>query len=325
MSDYHVHHGDCIPHMLEEMEPESIDFSIFSPPFPSLYAYTASESDVGNVDSMGSEAKVHLSFMFHGLARVLKPGRSAVVHVCQIPRMKRSGGVGLCDFRGLNIRLGERAGLIYEYDWSVRKNPQAQAIRTRSRELQFAGLESDRAAQRGTLQDYLIKFRKPGENATPIKAKNQVSRNDWIDWAEGCWSDIQETDTLNTAAARSEDDTRHICPLQLEVIRRCVLLFSDPGELVFSPFAGIGSEGFMAIGGKSPKTGKRVIDPRRFYGCELKDEYHAQALVNLERAADERNKGKQNNLFDTLESDEEFDIRKHAEFGGHCGPVAKIE
>jgi hypothetical protein len=104
-----------------------------------------------------------------------------------------------------------------------------------------------------------------------------------------------------------------------------VLLFSDPGELVFSPFAGIGSEGFMAIGGKSPKTGKRVIDPRRFYGCELKDEYHAQALVNLERAADERNKGKQNNLFDTLESDEEFDIRKHAEFGGHCGPVAKIE
>ncbi len=126
---------------------------------------------------MSGEATVHLSFLFAGLMRVLKPGRAAIVHVCQIPRMKRSGGIGLCDFRGTNIRLGERAGLIYEYDWSVRKNPQAQAIRTRSRELQFAGLESDRSKQRGTLQDYLIKFRKPGENAVPINAKNQVSRN----------------------------------------------------------------------------------------------------------------------------------------------------
>jgi hypothetical protein len=159
---YHVHHGDCIPHMMDEMPDDAVDFAVFSPPFPSLYAYTDSESDIGNVDAMSGEAAVHLSFMFHGLARVLKPGRAAIVHVCQIPRMKRSGGVGLCDFRGTNIRLGERAGLIYEYDWSVRKNPQAQAIRTRSRELQFAGLESDRSKQRGTLQDYLIKFRKPG-------------------------------------------------------------------------------------------------------------------------------------------------------------------
>ncbi|MFN5976647.1 MAG: DNA methyltransferase, partial [Planctomyces sp.] len=242
--DWAIHHGDCIPHMLEDMPENSVDMAVFSPPFPSLYAYTASEADVGNVDAMGGEAAVHLSFMFNGLARVLKPGRVAVVHVCQIPRFKRTGGVGLCDFRGINIRLGERAGLVYEYDWMVRKNPQAQAIRTRSRELQFAGLESDRAKQRGTLQDYLIKFRKPGENETPIDTAGEVSRNDWIQWAEGCWDDIQETDTLNTAAAKSEDDTKHICPLQLEVIRRCVLLFSNPGEIVFSPFTGIGSEGF---------------------------------------------------------------------------------
>jgi hypothetical protein len=216
----------------------------------------------------------------------------------QIPRMKRSGGVGLCDFRGLNIRLGERAGLIYEYDWSVRKNPQSQAIRTRSRELQFSGLESDRAGQRGTLQDYLIKFRKPGVNESKINAKEQVSRNDWIDWAEGCWSDIQEPDTLNTKVAKSEDDTRHICPLQLEVIRRCVLLYSDPGEIVFSPFTGIGSEGFMSLGGKSPKTRKQIKDARRFYGCELKPEYHAQALRNLDRAIDNRNNvEKQEELF----------------------------
>ena len=286
--EFHVHHGDCIPHMLEAMPESSVDFSVFSPPFPALYAYSDAVGDIGNVDAMGDEAKVHLSFFFAGLYRVLKPGRAAVVHVMQIPRMKRSGGVGLCDFRGLNIRLGERAGLVYEYDWSVRKNPQAQAIRTRSRELQFAGLESDRAAQRGTLQDYLIKFRKPGENQVKIDSKNQVSRNDWIAWAEGCWDDIQETDTLNTAAAKSDDDTRHICPLQLEVIRRCVLLYTNPGEIVFSPFTGIGSEGYVSLGGKSPKTGKRIEQLRRFYGCELKPEYHKQALKNLAKACEHR-------------------------------------
>jgi len=279
-----IYHGDCIPHMLDDMPENSVDFSVFSPPFPSLYAYTDSVSDVGNTDSVGAESRIHLGFMFAGLHRILKPGRAAVVHVCQIPRMKRSGGVGICDFRGMNIRLGERAGLVYEYDWSVRKNPQAQAIRTRSRELQFSGLENDRSAQRGTLQDYLIKFRKPGVNEKKIDAPNQVSRNEWIDWAEGCWSDIQETDTLNTKVAKSEDDTKHICPLQLEVIRRCVLLYSDPGEVVFSPFTGIGSEGYVSLGGKSPKTGKRIADARRFYGCELKKEYFEQACKNLAKA-----------------------------------------
>jgi DNA modification methylase len=298
---FHVHHGDCIPHMLEAMPECSVDLAVFSPPFPSLYAYTASEADVGNVDCMGMEAQVHLSFMFAGLARVLKPGRAAVVHVCQIPRMKRSGGVGLADFRGTNIRLGERAGLVYEYDWSVRKNPQAQAIRTRSRELQFAGLESDRAAQRGTLQDYLIKFRKPGTNEVPIDSEGQVSRNDWIAWAEGCWDDIHETDTLNTAAAKSDDDTRHICPLQLEVIRRCVLLYTNPGEIVFSPFTGIGSEGYVSLGGRSEKTKRSIADTRRFYGCELKPEYYEQALKNLASAVRQGKTKQAQSLFAEVE------------------------
>lgn len=295
---FKIHRGDCIPHMLEDMPESSVDFSVFSPPFPSLYAYTDSVSDIGNVDTMGSEAKIHLSFFFRGLLRVLKPGRSAVIHVMQIPKMKRTGEVGLCDFRGLIIRLAQRAGFIYEYDWSVRKNPQAQAIRTRSRELQFAGLENDRAAQRGTLQDYLIKVRRPGVNKAKIDASGQVSRNDWIDWAEGCWSDIVETDTLNTKAAKSEDDTKHICPLQLEVIRRLVLLYSDPGEVVFSPFTGIGSEGYVSIGGKSMKTKKAIAEPRRFYGCELKPEYYAQALRNLASVEDQRKEeGKQLAMF----------------------------
>lgn len=265
-----IHHGDCIPHMAEEMEPASMDCAIFSPPFPSLYAYTSEECDLGNTDTVNTEAAIHLSFFYKALRRVLKPGRVAIVHVCQIPRMARTGQVGLCDFRGLNIRLGERAGLVFEYDWLIPKNPQAQAIRTRSRNLQFAGLESDRANQRGAIPDYLIKFRGPGDNATPIKAKGQVSRNQWIEWAEAAWIGIRETNTLNTKRAKGDDDTKHICPLQLDVIDRCVRLFSDPDEIVFSPFAGIGSEGYVAL-----KLG------RRFYGCEIKDEYHAEATRNI--------------------------------------------
>lgn len=274
--EYHVHLGDCIPHMADLPE-HCFDAAVFSPPFPKLYAYTSEASDIGNSEDLRGEAKLHLGFFYRQLARVMKPGRVVVVHVAQIPRMKRSGGQGLFDFRGMNIRLAERSGLVFEYDWSVRKNPQAQAIRTKSRELQFAGLESDRSRTRGALPDYLLKFTAPGDNATPIDSKGEVSRNDWIAWAESCWSDIKETDTLNVKEGRSESDTQHICPLQLGVINRLVRLYSNPGELVFSPFAGIGSEGHEAL-----KLG------RRFYGCELKPEYHAAALLNLERAIAKR-------------------------------------
>ena len=284
--EFHIYHGDCIPHMAQ-MPAASMDMAVFSPPFPAMYAYTSSAADIGNSENLRTEGRIHLSFFYRQLARVIKPGRVVCVHVMQIPRMKRSGEVGLHDFRGLNIRIGERAGLVYEYDWMIRKNPQAQAIRTKSRELQFSGLESDRAKTRGTLQDYIIKFRAPGENAIPIDTPGEVSRNNWIDWAEGCWNDIRETDTLNVAEGRSENDTKHICPLQLGVIHRCVKLFSRPGETVFSPFAGIGSEGFVAL-----SLG------RKFYGCELKDEYHACALRNCERAIASRVNEKSAMLFE---------------------------
>jgi DNA modification methylase len=267
-----VHHGDCIEHMAT-MPEHCMDMSVFSPPFPSLYAYSSSERDIGNSEDLKGEAKLHLGFFYRQLARVVKPGRVIVVHVAQIPRMKRSGEVGLFDFRGLNIRLGERSGLVFEYDWVVRKNPQSQAIRTKSRELQFSGLEADRAKSRGTLPDYLLKFRVPGDNAVPVRGEGGVSRNNWIEWAECCWSDIRETDTLNVSKGRGENDTKHICPLQLGVIDRLIRLYTNPGEIVFSPFAGIGSEGYTAV-----KLG------RRFYGCELKDEYHAAARKNLKRA-----------------------------------------
>lgn len=280
----YVHFGDCIEHMAE-MPSASVDLSVFSPPFPALYAYTSEGADIGNSEDLKGEAKIHLSFFYRQLARIVKPGRVVVVHVMQIPRMKRTGGVGLFDFRGLNIRLAERAGLVFEYDWAVRKNPQAQAIRTKSRELQFAGLETDRAKQRGSLPDYLLKFRAPGENEVPIKDPGQVSRNDWIDWAECCWADIRETDTLNVREGRSEEDVKHICPLQLGVIDRIVRLYSNAGEIVFSPFTGIGSEGFQSL-----------LRERRFYGCELKKEYHEVALKNLERAIVKRSEN-QGGLF----------------------------
>lgn len=293
---FYIHHGDCIPYMLESMEPESVDCAIFSPPFPAMYAYTDSEADLGNVDEFNGESRIHFRFLFRGLRRVVKPGRVVAVHCCQIPRMKRTGGVGLFDFRGTLIRIAQRCGLIYEYDWLIPKNPQAQAIRSKSREMQFAGLESDRAKCRGALGDYIIKFRVPGDNAVPVASLGEVSRNNWIDWAEATWAGINETDTLNYAEGRDENDTRHICPLQLEVIRRLVLLYTNPGEIVFSPFAGVGSEGYMAIGGVSPKSGKRVEEPRRFIGCELKPSYYETAIANLTRAIESR--AKQRDLFE---------------------------
>lgn len=272
--EYSIHLGDCIPHMAD-MPENSVDMSVFSPPFPSLYAYTSDEADIGNSEDLQGEAKLHLSFFYKQLSRILKPGRVAVVHVAQIPRMKRSGGRGTFDFRGLNIRLGERAGLVWEYDWVVTKNPQSQAIRTKSRELQFTGLESDRAKSRGAMPDYLLKFRAAGDNEVKIDTSNEVSRNDWIQWAEAVWDwqTIKETDTLNVREGRGEDDTKHICPLQLGVIDRVIKLFSNPGEIVFSPFTGIGSEGYMAL-----------MNERRFYGCELKQEYYDAAIRNMERA-----------------------------------------
>lgn len=641
--EFEVVLGDCIE-VMATMAPACVDFSVFSPPFPSLYSYTSEAGDIGNSEDIQGEAKIHLSFFYRQLARILKPGRVVVVHVMQIPRMKRVHREGgLFDFRGLNIRLGERAGLIFEYDWCVRKNPQAlkngskvltpsrwveiqdlrigdevigsdgaptavkgvypheprqmyrvgfsdgssvecdgrhlwqvetvngpsktmmtedirqkgthspsedarfripimsaparlesagdrpidpytlgvilgdgaitsrgaafltceheivamatvpqghswrriegsdkgagtvatyatngdgwhnnlvlqglrslglfglrawekhvpesylfapawdrlevlrglmdtdgtikttsgivvkfcttskqlaadvaflaqslggvtrtdteengryvykgeerfgrmkylvslrmpdgcnpfklprkadrwkptkkavcrwitsiepttiepctcievaaadqlyvteycvvthnsQAIRTKSRELQFSGLESDRARSRGALPDYLIKFKAPGENVVPVKGDGQVSRNDWIQWAECCWMDIKETDTLNVEEGRGPDDTKHICPLQLGVIDRLVRLYSNAAEVVFSPFAGIGSEGFKAL-----------MLGRRFFGVELKQEYHDACLKNLGRAIRQRAE-EQRTLFDRVEMAEE--------------------
>ncbi len=274
--DWYLHRGDCILHMAE-LPDACFDMAVFSPPFPSLYAYTSEGADIGNSEDLAGDAKIHLSFFYRQLARMVKPGRVVMVHVAQIPRMKRAGGQGLVDFRGMNIRLGERAGLVWEYDWVVRKNPQAQAIRNRAWQLKFQGIETDRAMSRGCLPDYLLKFRVPGENAVPIDTTGEVSRSEWIKWAECTWDDIKETDTLNLWEGRGEEDTKHICPLQLGVVERLVRLFTNPGEVVFTPFAGLGTEMYMPL-----KLGRRA------YGCELKEEYADACEKNCKRAVANR-------------------------------------
>lgn len=285
-----VYNGDCISHMLSDMAPESIDLLVTSVPFPAMYAYTDSESDLGNSEGLDSETKIHFSYWFRGVRRILKPGRVCVVHCMQIPLLKRSGREGLFDFRGFLIRLGQRAGLIYEYDWLVTKNQQAQAIRTHSHQLQFAGIEKDRANSRGALGDYLIKFVCPGDNAVPVDSPGDVSRNDWIDWADAAWTDIRETKTLNVRGSKSEGNTRHICPLQTDVIERLVRLYSNPGEVVFDPFMGIGSVGKVAA-----SRGRNV------YGCELREDWCARALREIE-LGEKSHTESQRTLFDAVEA-----------------------
>lgn len=293
--DWRMVNEDCIEHMAR-MPEHSVDFAVFSPPFPSLFSYTSLEADIGNSDSLKYEAPLHLMFFFRQLVRVLKPGRVACIHLMQIPALARNQESNTWDFRGIIIRLAKRCGFSYDIDWVITKNPQAQAIRTHSHRLLFVTLGRDRSVTCPAFVDYIVKIRAPGENEVPINS-DCITRNQWIEWAEGAWTDIQETDTLNVREGKGDDDTKHICPLQLEVIRRLVLLYTNPGEIVFSPFAGIGSEGYMALGGRSPKTKKRVDQQRRFYGCELKPEYFNAACENLRRAESQYSNDSERLLF----------------------------
>lgn len=249
----------------------SIDLAVFSPPFQSLYTYSPTERDLGNCTTDG-EFWRHFEFISRQLIRVMRPGRNVCIHVAQVPLMlARDGVIGLRDFRGDTIRHFQSAGFVYHGEVCIDKDPQVQAIRTKSKGLLFVQMRKDASWSRPALADYILIMRAPGENATPIVP--DISNEDWIEWARPVWYGIKETDTLQTAPARSEDDERHICPLQLGTIDRCVRLWSNPGETVLSPFAGIGSEGYQAV-----KRG------RRFVGVELKPEYWRVAAANLARA-----------------------------------------
>lgn len=272
---------------LAELESESVDLSVCSPPFASLFTYSPSIRDLGNSSSR-VEFVQHYRYIIREQLRVTKPGRLACIHVQQLTTTKSADGfVGMTDFRGDVIRAFQDEGWIFNGEVTVWKDPQAQSIRTRSHALAFQTKNRDSSKTRPALADYLLLFRKPGDNAVPIK--NDVSNDEWIEWASPIWTDIheggwltedgnicpvwygiRETDTLNTKVAKESDDERHICPLQLGFIERCVRLWSNPGELVLTPFAGIGSELYQSV-----KLGRRAV------GIELKPSYWRTAVDNL--------------------------------------------
>lgn len=260
--------------VLPGLPDKSIDLAVFSPPFSLLYTYSATDRDLGNSATDGQFWR-HFGFISAELRRVMRPGRNVCVHVAQIPSQKAKDGViGLKDFRGDTIRHFQQAGFIYHGEVCIDKDPQAQAIRTKSKGLLFTQMHKDSVWSRPALADYILIFRAPGENAVPVKP--DITNNEWIEWARPIWYGIRETDTLNVAEGREADDERHICPLQLGTIERCVRLWSNPGETVLSPFAGIGSEGFVSV-----KRG------RRFVGVELKPSYYRAGVRNLRRAENE--------------------------------------
>jgi len=276
-ADWSLVNGDCIEAMAD-MPEDSVDLSVYSPPFMSLYTYTASEQDIGNC-STEAEFFGHLGFMIRGLLRVTKPGRLSCCHVAQVPAMlSRDGHIGMKDFRGKTIEAFQDNGWIYHGEVCIDKDPQAQAIRTKSKSLLFVQLRKDASWLRPALADYILVFRKPGENIVPIQP--DVTNEQWIEWARPIWYGIRESDTLQVAQARDNDDERHICPLQLGTIERCIRLWSNPNDLVLSPFAGIGSEGYEAV-----RLG------RRFIGVELKPSYAAVAVQNLQTAESNRTQG----------------------------------
>lgn len=275
--NYELREGDCIEE-LATVPDNYVDLSVYSPPFSSLYTYSASDRDIGNCSSH-AEFLEHMDFMIRDLLRVTKPGRLTCCHIAQLTSTKATHGViGLIDLRGAIVKAFTDAGWIYHGDVCIDKDPQAQAIRTHSKALLFVQLRKDSSWLRPALADYILVFRKPGENAVAIHP--DLTNNEWIEWARPIWYGIDETDTLNTAIAREDKDERHICPLQLGTIERCIRLWSNPGDLVLSPFAGIGSEGFEAV-----KRG------RRFLGFELKASYAKTAGANLALAETLREQG----------------------------------
>lgn len=260
---------------IKELPDESVDLSIFSPPFLSLYTYSPSPRDIGNCRS-DAEFWEHFGYVIAELLRVTKPGRNVCVHCAHVSTtLAHHGVIGLKDFRGDVIRQFCAAGFVFHGEVCIDKDPQAQAIRTHSKALLFVQLRKDASWLRPALADYIVVFRKPGENAAAIHP--DITNEEWIEWARPIWYGIRETDTLNVVEARSEEDERHICPLQLGTIERCIRLWSNKGETIFSPFAGIGSEGYEAI-----------INERKFVGVELKPEYFRVACKNLESASQQK-------------------------------------
>lgn len=274
---------------LGELPDASIDLSVYSPPFADLYTYSDSELDLGNSRNY-DEFFAHYAFIIRELLRVTKPGRMTCVHVADLPAMaSRDGYIGIKDFPGDVVKAYEAEGWVFYGRAIVAKNPQAQAIRTKAKALLFVQLRKDSSDSRPAILDHILIFKRPGENVTPIRPvdNGEMNNETWIDWAGGIWTGIQESDTLQYQSGRDADDEKHICPLQLGTIERCIKLYSNPGETVLTPFMGIGSEAYEAI-----RLGRKAI------GIELKDSYFAMAVRNLRTIEAEK---KVPRLFDLVE------------------------
>jgi len=268
--------GDCVE-QVATLADNSIDFSVFSPPFASLYTYSNSRRDMGNCKTH-AEFYEHFTYLVRDLLRVMKPGRLVSFHCMNLPTSKvRDGYIGIADFRGDLIRMFQDAGFIYHSEVCIWKDPVTAMQRTKALGLLYKQLRKDSAMSRQGIPDYLVTMRKPGDNPDPVTKDSESFPVDlWQRYASPVWMDINPSETLQGQSAREDEDERHIAPLQLEVIRRAIQLWTNPGDLVLSPFAGIGSEGYVSI-----------QEGRRFIGVELKQSYYDQACRNLARAVDE--------------------------------------
>ncbi len=282
--------GDCVESLKGEPD-QSVGYSVFSPPFASLYTYSDSLADMGNCRSHAGFFE-HMRYLVAEIHRVLQDGRLVSFHCMNLPKSKeRDGVIGITDFRGQLIKLFEDQGFIFHSEVCIWKDPVTAMQRTKAIGLLYKQLRKDSTISRQGIADYLVTMRKPGANAKPVtKTHESFPVGLWQNYASPVWMDINPSDTLTKEGARENEDERHICPLQLEVIRRAIRLWSNPDDVVLSPFMGIGSEGYVAI-----ESG------RQFIGCELKESYFKQAVANL-KIAHRQNQ----NLFSALEEETEL-------------------
>lgn len=286
-----LYNADCCE-AIKGIPDNSIGLSVFSPPFASLYTYSNSERDMGNSRNR-SAFYAHFQFLIKELLRVTMPGREVAFHCMNLPAMKeRDGWIGLIDFRGELIRMFVEAGFVFHSEHCIWKDPLIEATRTKALGLMHKQLCKDSTKCRAGIPDYLVAMRKPGENPSPVPHEDGllsfvgenapvggvISHEIWRRYASPVWMDIDQSNTLNKNNAREERDERHICPLQLDVIERALTLWSNAGDTVLSPFAGIGSEGYKA-----------VLTGRKYVGIELKKSYFLQAVQYLQSAETQQN------------------------------------
>lgn len=270
---YAIYNGDSCE-IVKAIPDNSIHYTIFSPPFASLYTYSNSDRDMGN--SKGDdEFYNHFIFLAKELYRVTMPGRLLSFHCMDLPLMKeRDGVIGLKDFPAIIRNIFEDCGFIYHSKVTIWKNPVTEMQRTKALGLLHKQIRKDSAMNRQGIPDYIVTMRKPGDNPERISHTPETFPVDvWQNYASPVWMDIRQSDTLQKKSAREDKDERHICPLQLEVIQRCIELWTNPNDIVLDPFAGIGSVPYTAV-----KMGRRGI------GVELKESYYKQAVNNLEIA-----------------------------------------